>query len=351
MESRKWVLTKHGGPDGLELVNFKCGEPGPNEVLIRVICTTATYTDHLIMKGNYMPSPPLPLTPGYDLIGVVVKCGANVPSTLEIGSRVAAMPQSSCMTTHIILEHRHIVKVDSGGVPSSQVSCIRTGVTAYQMLFRCCASRIKKPEEVTMLIHSATGAMGTFLLSLALASGFKATNIYGTCSGKNLSILSAFGINALNYEKDDWSKVILERTAGLGVDLIFDAVNLQSYYGRGMACLKNGGKYVSYGFTNLAEAGSMFIPDVLLFFMRISFQQYLLSFFDRRETEFYIIASKRDENPMQFTEDLKAVMNLVSSNKIVPVIGKIWPFTRAKEALQSIAQNSHVGLQVVQVDE
>lgn len=85
--------------------------------------------------------------------------------------------------------------------------------------------------------------------------------------------------------------------------------------------------------------------------MRISFQQHFYLCFDGRETEFYIVSSRREVEPQQFADDLSTTLGLVFANKVAPMIGKVWPFLRAKEALQSIAQNTHVGIQIVQIEE
>jgi len=231
MEGKKWILEAHGSADDLRIVEFDVKDPGPEEVLLRVLMTTATYTDQLIMRGNYRPSPPLPLTPGYDCIGEVLKIGSSVKN-LSIGDRVAAMPQAHCMTTHLLQPANKVIKVDNSEDPKLQVACIRTGVTAYQMLHRCCAARLgANAASTTMLIHGATGASGSFLLQCALAAGVKATNIFATCAGKNLNVLGAYGVHAIPYDQEpSFDEIVMRETNGRGVDAIFDAVVLGGYY-------------------------------------------------------------------------------------------------------------------------
>ena len=354
--SQKWVLDKHGGPEGLRIVDFDLPTAAclpPTSVTIRVQATTATYTDQMIMKGNYQPSPPLPLTPGYDAVGEVVAVGSSVGAVLKVGDRVAAMPQAHCMATHITLDHTAVIKVPKDSDPREQVACIRTGVTAYQMLHRCCASRLAEPKNVSLLIHGAAGATGSVLLSLALSAGIRPEHIYATAKGSNLSILSAFRVKAIDYETEDWSKRVLDETQGKGVDLVFDAVCLNGYYEKGIACLSHGGKYVSYGFTsvkNATDAGSLSIPSVLWFFLKQSWQHNVCSWFDGREAEFYIISSRRDAKPDEFKDDLLQVLSMVQSQKLVLAGGRTWRFAQCKEALTAIAQNATVGLQIITME-
>lgn len=93
--ARKWVVRAYGPSSTLELMDFTTPSLGPDDVLIKVLATTSTYTDQLIIRGNYRPCPPLPCTPGYDLIGLVLGVGARV-SGLAPGDRVASMPQAGC---------------------------------------------------------------------------------------------------------------------------------------------------------------------------------------------------------------------------------------------------------------
>ena len=66
----RWQSDSYGGSEKLELVkDIKLRSLAIDEVLVKVLATTATYTDQLIIRGNYLPSPPLPVTPGYDCVG------------------------------------------------------------------------------------------------------------------------------------------------------------------------------------------------------------------------------------------------------------------------------------------
>ena len=66
----RWQLSEYGGTEKLQLVkDIKLRSLAIDEVLVKVLATTATYTDQLIIRGNYLPSPQLPVTPGYDCIG------------------------------------------------------------------------------------------------------------------------------------------------------------------------------------------------------------------------------------------------------------------------------------------
>jgi NADPH:quinone reductase-like Zn-dependent oxidoreductase len=80
MTYSKVVITDFGGPERLELRAVEdVPEPGPGEVRVRVLVTSAAFTDVMIRKGMYpdVKEKP-PFVPGYDLVGVIDALGSNV---------------------------------------------------------------------------------------------------------------------------------------------------------------------------------------------------------------------------------------------------------------------------------
>ncbi len=197
------------------------------------------------------------------------------------------------------------------------------------------------------------------LLELAKMAAVSPDNIYGTCSGKNKAIVrQAFGnggeaLHLYDYTATpNWHREILASTNQRGVDLIFDSVILQGYYGKGMSCLARGGKYIGYGVTNTAQPGVIGgLPRLIGLILRMSLQQSLWSWFDGRETEFYNIAERRSKHPQDFAADVQTLMDAVATKRLQPVIGKVWRFEEGKAALQSIAKNAHTGKQIVHVSD
>jgi NADPH:quinone reductase-like Zn-dependent oxidoreductase len=175
-DNRRWEAKKHGGPDGLELVNFQTKQPSAKEVVVKVFATTATYTDLLIIAGNYRPVFPLPVTPGYDLVGSIKAVGTGV-TTLNVGDIVVSMPQNGCMATEVVLPEHLCLKIDSCFDPEKVVSMVLTGVTAHQMLHRVAGKRIN--SNASILVHGAAGGTGAMIVQLAKLAGVAPGNIYG----------------------------------------------------------------------------------------------------------------------------------------------------------------------------
>src|SRR5271156_5974163 len=82
--------SRFGGPEVLQVVEEpRIPEPGPGEVRIKVLAAGTGFTDTMIRRGRYPDfRGPLPFTPGYEIVGVVEKSGADVVASLE-GEMVA----------------------------------------------------------------------------------------------------------------------------------------------------------------------------------------------------------------------------------------------------------------------
>lgn len=84
MSYKQVIISEFGGPDVMKVVEETAlPEPAADEVRIKVQATSACFTDTMVRKGIYfdLKEKP-PLSPGYDLVGVVDKLGAD-----DIGSR------------------------------------------------------------------------------------------------------------------------------------------------------------------------------------------------------------------------------------------------------------------------
>lgn len=350
VSAKRWQLNAYGSADKLELCDVSLPPPGPGEAIVRVFATTATYTDQLIMQGYYRPAQNPPVTPGYECIGEIVAVGSD-NTDLAVGARVAALPQGHCATTHLALPLSKLVRVTTAVPPVEAVNMVLTGVTAYQMLHRCSGGRLSRPG-CSILVHGCTGGTGAMVVELAKIAGVQASNIYGTCSAKNLSTAQNMGIVGIDYAgQPDWSAQVLTATHGAGVDVIFDAVLLQGYLTKDFSCLKSGGKVIGYGATNASAPGTLDIPGIVLAMSRMAVQQNITSWLTGTEAEFYHIGERRDAKPKEFAEDLTTLLSMVESGQLKPLIGRVWPFEKAKDALMSIAHNAHVGKQVIKVAE
>lgn len=343
-------MAKYGDADLLEQRDFALPtgtQLEPKEVLVKILATTATYTDQLIIHGNYRPNPPLPCTPGYDCVGVVENIGSAV-TTCKIGDRIASMPQQGCMATHIILPERLVIKIRDDLSPEIAVAYVLTGVTAYQMLHRATGGRLT--HDAKILVHGCGGGTGAMLVELAKLAGLPTSNIFGTCSQKSFPVAESLGIRAFDYKTGGWAEEVKCATQGVGVDIVYDPIVLSGYFKQSLACLKPKGKYVAYGFTDSSNPGSIPLPKAVYSFIQLAIQNSFWASLGYQEAEFFNVAERRDKYPNDFSDDLNTLLAFVHDEKLSAVIGKTWSFSEAKDALISIHKNTHTGKQIIKMD-
>ena len=150
MRYTRIIVTHYGGPDALQVIEEECPEPKAGEVRVRVLAAGVALPDIMAREGIHPETPPVPFTPGWDLVGVVDRLGDGVPgiepSGIKSGETVAAMPISGAYAEFVCLPQRELVPVPSGLDAAEAVSLILNYITAYQMLHRSATYRATPPS-------------------------------------------------------------------------------------------------------------------------------------------------------------------------------------------------------------
>jgi NADPH:quinone reductase len=189
MRNTRIVVTRYGGPEVITVVEEECPAAIPGEVRVRVLAAGVSLPDVLARKGVHPETPRVPYTPGWDLVGIVGQIGKGV-SEFELGQTVAAMPISGCYAQYVCLPQHKFVPVPPALDPAEAVALVLNYITAYQMLHR---SAKLNPEQ-RVLIHGASGGVGTAFLQLGRLAGVR---IFGTCSAEAAEVVKELGATAI----------------------------------------------------------------------------------------------------------------------------------------------------------
>ncbi len=320
-------ISRFGGPDVLEVVEQESvPEPGPGEVLIKVIAAGTGFTDTMIRRGRYPDfKGPVPFTPGYEIVGVVEKVGTDVAAPSK-GEMVADLCVVGGYAQYAIRPARFLVPVPDGLDPVQAVCVPLAYLTAFQMLTRC----RPLPQGATVLVIGASGTVGTALLDLARHLGLKAI---GTCSAKNISMIERLGATAIDYQAGDFVGAVRRLTAhlprGPGVDAVFDAIG-GAHFGRSFACLISGGLLVGYGSQTMA-IGHEGLASAGLGLVRLVMWNALSFLFDGRHALFYSITARRSKYPEEFKADMTALFTLLREGAIHPGVIDRLPLASASQ--------------------
>lgn len=90
-------------PQVAQVLEVPDPQPGPDEVLIRVMASGICGTDIHILRGEYLGA--YPVIPGHEFAGVVEAVGAEV-SRFQVGTAVAAEPNIACDNCDACLNNR-----------------------------------------------------------------------------------------------------------------------------------------------------------------------------------------------------------------------------------------------------
>jgi NADPH:quinone reductase-like Zn-dependent oxidoreductase len=215
MKQKRVVITRHGDSEVLQVIKDEICEPQSGEVRVKVLATSAAFTDVLVREGLYPGTPKLPFSPGYDIVGIVDKLSPEI-NNLELGEMVVAMTIFGGYTEFICLPATELIPVPSDVNPLEAVCLPLSYLTAYQMLHR--VAKVQPRERI--LVHGAGGAVGMALLQLGKLVELQ---MYGTASQGKHEFVSSLGAVPIDYKNQDFGQKISQLT-GDGVDVVFDGI-------------------------------------------------------------------------------------------------------------------------------
>ena len=109
MKYQRVVVTRHGGPEVLQVVEEHPPEPQAGEVRVKVLAAGVSAFDLIYRRWGRLPgSPRLPFSLGEDVVGVVDKLGEGV-STVEPGQTVAGYPRGGGYSEFVCLPADEVV--------------------------------------------------------------------------------------------------------------------------------------------------------------------------------------------------------------------------------------------------
>src|SRR5262245_28279495 len=247
MRHTRIIVTHYGGPEALRVVDEECPAPKHGEVRVRVLAAGVSLPDVMMREGMHPETPPLPFTPGWDLVGVVERLGDGV-SGVEPGQIVAALPITGAYAEFVCLPQHELVPVPSGLDAAEAVSLVLNYVTAYQMLHR--STKVKSGQRV--LIHGAAGGVGSALVQLGRLAELE---MYGTCSARGASAVAELGALPIDYQQQDFVQE-MHRLTREGVDVVFDGIGGPHIW-RSRQALRPGGRVRSEEHTSELQGGRL----------------------------------------------------------------------------------------------
>ena len=319
--------TKYGPPDELQLKEVDKPIPRDNEVLIRIYATTVTTSDCNVRNLTFAPKsfrfparmifgfrkPKINIL-GADLAGEIEAVGKDVKQFKEgdqvfgsSGSKLGGHAEYKCMPEDGVLAIKpaNMTYEEAAAIPLA-------GNTA--LYFIRDLGNVQAGQKI--LIHGASGAIGTYAVQLAKYYGAEVT---GVCSATNAEMVKSLGADrVIDYTKEDFTK------SDETYDVIFDVVG-KIRFSQCKGSLKQKGIYLE----NLLE-----LQDILKMMWTS------------------IIGGKKIKGgvSIESVENLNFFLELIESGKLKPVIDRRYPLEQTAEAFRYVEKGHKKGTVVITVE-
>jgi NADPH:quinone reductase-like Zn-dependent oxidoreductase len=336
---RAVVLTGTGGPEVLQVQERPDPAVGPGQVRIAVRAAGINFADTMARVGLYPDAPKPPCVLGYEVAGEVETVGEGV-TDFKLGDRVVAGARFGGQAELVSVDAAQVLPLpDRLSFEQGAAFPVNYG-TAYAALIMM--GGMRKGDRV--LIHAAGGGVGISATQIARNAG---AEIFGTASlGKHEAIRAQGVAHAIDYRSQDFEAEVMRITNGEGVDLIMDALGPTSFR-KDYRLLRSGGRLVMYGLSESTNAGARDLPATLKGLLKMPLATMpwwkSLSMMNENKGVFGLNMLSwwdREGNLDRVTEPLMADLE---AGRLEPVVAEAFPFDRAGEAHEFIAQRRNVG--------
>jgi NADPH2:quinone reductase len=243
---KAWQVTQHGEPaEVLEMTEVERPEPGPGQILVRVLAAAANFPDVLLCRGTYQVRIPLPFTLGVELCGEIVEVGQGV-SAFAPGERVigdTALPHGA-FAEYAIMDASAALPAPAALDDAEAAPFYITYETCWVGLHR----RARLREGETLLVHAAAGGVGTGAIQVGKAAGARVIGVVGGPDKAELARRVGADV-VIDRSREDFVTVVKEVTGGKGADVVFDPVGGDSFH-KSTKCIAFEGRILVVGFAS-----------------------------------------------------------------------------------------------------
>jgi len=211
----------------------------PRSVRIKVAAAGVSFATQLVVAGKYQRKPPLPFTPGTEIVGTVLEAASDADAPPP-GTRVFAVVDWGGMAEEAIADDIHTIAIPDGLPLEPAIGFPISYPTAgAALLWR---GRIKSGDWV--LVHGAAGGVGLAAVEIAKACGAKVIARAGTAKH---DLLRACGADVVLDSAAPFRDAVRAATGGRGVDCLVDTIGGPAF-DESLRCLADGGNLVVVGF-------------------------------------------------------------------------------------------------------
>ena len=313
---RAMQISSLDGPDALALAEVP--EPASDaRVVIEVHAAGVCFADLLMTRGRYQFRPDPPFVPGVELAGIVRSAPEGV--TFRPGDRVAASSPLGAWA-EVALAAPQV----TFPIPDDMSFATATALINYQTAYFALVERGGARAGESVLIHGATGGVGSAAIDVAKALGM--TTIAVARGEDKLAVARELGATHAIDAESDFLAEVRAITNDRGVDIVFDTVGGERFLDS-VRALASGGRLLVVGFA-AGEIPQIKVNRLLLrntAVIGVGWAEYI-----RHDPEM----------PQRVAQ---GIAELWAAGALHPLMGPSFPLERAADALRKIEGRRAVG--------
>lgn len=303
-----------------------------DEVLVKVHAVSINPLDLRMVEGEFKAILPVnfPFILGNDLAGVVVEVGSEVRH-FKVGDEVFAKTDGQgCFAEYTSLKETSLALKPSNLSMTQAAALPLVALTAWQALVEI--AQLKRGQKI--LIHAGSGGVGSIAIQLAKHLG---ANVATTTSAKNADWVKELGADiVLDYKTTNFAEVLSD------YDVVFDTQGGDTLE-QSLQVLKPHGTVVSIAGPpdkNMAQAiGANWIMSKIIPLLSLSIRAKA----KKRGIHYHFLFMQPNG------EQLSRIAELVETQKMVPVLDRVYDFTEFSKAIQHVDSGHTKGKVVVNI--
>lgn len=318
------VINEFGTPSVFEYI--ECSKPNISvgELLIHTKYTSVNFADVKNRIGNKAKGI-FPMILGLDVAGIVEEV-FDETSIFKKGDRVIAFPKNGSYAEYVIANEQLVFKIPHD-LSFEKVAAVPTvSFLAYILTHKVTVVS----EADTVLIHAASGGVGTMLVQMAKLLGVK--QIIGVVGNmeKAKTVYELGADTVLTY--DNFSQRVNEITDGNGVDIVFDSI-AGDVTEESLNCLAPYGTLVQFGNSGGRE-GHIKTSDLHS---------------SCRNIKGFSLGTTRKLKPEMLQNVATEIFTLLSNGDLQVPIAKIYKLEEIQEAHTFMESRQHQGKILIKV--
>jgi NADPH2:quinone reductase len=325
---RAVALNAHGGPEVLTACEMPEPELRPHDVLVEVHATSVNPVDTKIRQGSPVPRA-FPLVLGYDVSGVVVRCGAAV-SAWATGDEVFATAnlfRNGANAAYVAIDARSAARKPAKVDHATAAALPLVSQTAWESLHL--RARVRRGD--TVFVQGGAGGVGHIAVQLARLHGCRVL----ATAGRDASVAFCRDVlradEVIDYRTSDVVARVNELTGGRGVPAVLDTVGGDVFL-QSLDCAAVNGHAVTIVGAGTGDRG----PGLLYRNVTVHY-------------EFMGIPTAYEIEPDRPARILQEIAALVDEGRLLPHVSQQVPLERLAEAHTQVETGHTIGKVVVTV--